>query len=153
LASTHAWCAEERVGPRIGVHARLGEHDQVDGIVDLGGEREVAAREVAVTLLGGGEVAVLVVALEDHDAQPSRGRWFRPDRGRDEGQHEHCRETAGDERPSPAVGPLPSADRAECLGEEAVDRDGEERDQCDAAVAREGTRRAHVVERVADLAP
>ena len=145
--------SEERVGPRIGVHARLGEDDQVDGIVDLGGQREVAAREVAVTLLGGSEVAVLIVALKDRDAQRSRGRWFGPDRGRDEGQHEHCREAGGEQRPSAAVRSFPSADRAECVGEEAVERDREERDECEAAVACERPTRDDVVKGIADLAP
>ena len=82
LASTHAWCLRataarrsgERVGPRVAVHARLGEHDQVDRVRDLPGELEVAPRQVAITLLGRGEVAVLVVALHERDAQVTRDR-------------------------------------------------------------------------------
>ena len=41
----------------------------------------------------------------------------------------------------------------ERVGEQAVERDREERDQRDAAVARERAARVDVVERVADLAP
>ena len=86
LASTHAWCcardrrevvADERVGARVGVHARLGEHDQVDRVGDLPGQVEVAVRQVARVELGVGELAVLVVALDERDAQDAGDRAAR----------------------------------------------------------------------------
>ena len=108
----------------------------------------MARGQIARGLLGRGEIAVLVVALHDRDPQAGGDGRLGSCHGRDHddrSDHGHADERPGRVRRAAAFGPE--------IGEERVQRDGQERHERHAADARDGAGGSDVVERVADLAP
>jgi hypothetical protein len=138
---------EVEVFARVLVERRLREHDEIDRALDLQREIEVAAGQVALVLLLGRQIAVLVVALEHHDAQCSGGRHFRP-------RHED-RAGADDDRGQPHGGPhhCASVRATDEIGDQSVARNREERHERHTTDTGDVADHTDVVEGISDFAP
>jgi hypothetical protein len=139
------------IGTRVGIHRRLGEHDQVDRVLDALREREVAPRQVARVLFLLRELTVLVVALHERDAQRPDRRGLRPRHHDHTGRHREQRDAR--DRASQRDSRDPRPRRGQHVGQQCVERDDGVRDERETAEARNVTGERDVVERVADLAP
>ena len=138
-----------RIGVVEGVHARLGEHDQVDRVGDPASQREVAVRQVVGLHLGVGELAVLVVALDERDVQRADDMRLGAGDGRDDDD----RRDRPRSRPGSDVGARRRAARASRSATNALSATARKVTNVTPptlATARAGR---EVVERVADLTP
>ena len=123
----------------VGLERRLGEHDDVVVAVQLAGEGEVLAREVAVSRSrpgSGGGPGRCLGAARTSASRCATARYAGEPGRRDEDQHPDEGRRSHDQRTHGLTARLPSEEQCE---EQPVDQDDDEGDQWDPAEAR----RAH----------